>query len=277
MDPDKAMLYALSIGFNENPSNKKQLRFTYELAEDFGVFPTFVTGIPINDLGEFLVKCPGLPDFNFMSLLHGEENLEFHKHIPTNEILEYQLEIVDIDGKAKGTVVCIGVKIFTKENNTLLATIYINLFIRGLKGEGAKSSGILKSQFQKVPESTPLKEVTVKTYPNQALFYRLGGNDKNPLHVDYEMAAIGGFDSPILHGLCSFGIVGKAAYELFCDDKLENFLNYKARFTSHVFPGESLNIQFWKGNGSSIIVSAKTVERKKQILLGEITLKNAKF
>jgi acyl dehydratase len=190
----------------------------------------------------------------------------------------YQSEIIDLEDKGKGTVLCIQIKIYNKEDKSLLSVITCNLFVRGLKGEGAKSVGPLKANLPKIPTGEPLKQMIIKTFPNQALYYRIGGNDPNPLHVDPDMAAMGGFDKPILHGMCTYGIAARAAYELLCDGVQENLLSFKARFTSHVIPGESLNVQFWKGSSkNSLILAVKNVERGTTVLIGEITLKNSKF
>src|SRR5688572_5429012 len=107
IEPTNTIIYALSIGFNENPLNKKDFKFTYELSDDFSVFPTYAAVIPLDKSAEFLSACPGIPDFNFMSLLHGEEWVEFVKPIPINENLQYQMEIADLEDKGKGTVISI--------------------------------------------------------------------------------------------------------------------------------------------------------------------------
>jgi acyl dehydratase len=274
---NETIIYALSIGFNEDPLNKKHFKFTYELADDFKVFPTYSAVIPLKDFTDMFVNCKDIPEFNFMTLLHGEEWLEFHKPLPTSGKVKYRMEFIDVEDKGKGTLFCIQAKLWDNDEKVNYATVISNIFVRGVKGNGAKSVGPLKTILPKVPTTQPIKEVTVKTQPNQALFYRIGGNDPNPLHVDPDMSIMGGFEKPILHGLCSFGMTAKAAYELFCNDDTEKLLSYKARFTSHVIPGESLVISFWKGNGNNLIVSVKTVERKLQVLLGEFTLKNAKF
>ena len=257
--------------------NKDHFKFTYELSDDFAVFPTYVSVIPINSLADLLGSCPGIPEFNLMSLLHGEEWVEILKPIPTSGTLLYESEIADLEDKGKGTVICIQVRIYNKEDKSLLAIVTSNLFVRGLKGNGIKSRGPLKSAIPKTPKTEPFKSVTFKTYPNQALYYRIGGNDANPLHVDPDMAAMGGFDKPILHGLCTYGMAGKAAYELFCEGDKDSFTIFKARMTSHVIPGESLTFRFWKGEGNTLIVSVKNVERGTEVMVGEIKLKNSKF
>jgi acyl dehydratase len=278
LNPNNTMNYALGLGFNEDQLNTKHFRFTYELSDEFSVFPTYSCVIPIKNLADLFMNCPAIPEFNMMTLLHGEEWLEIIKPLPTEGKLVYDMGFVDLEDKGKGTVFCVEVRIKGKEDGTLYSVIYVNLFVRGVKGEGAKSVGILKAgALKKVPKDTPFKETTLKTYPNQALYYRLGGNDLNPLHVDPDMSAMGGFEKPILHGLCFFGMTAKAAYEAFCEDSLDNMLSYKARFTSHVIPGETLAIKFWKSGKNSLIVSVSTVERKLQVLQGEFTFKNAKF
>ena len=277
INSSNTIIYALSIGFNEDPMNKSHFKFTYELSDEFSVFPTYVSVIPLKDLTDLLGGCPGIPDFNMMSLLHGEEWIDFVKPLPTSGSVLYQSEIADLEDKGKGTVICIQIKIYSKEDQSLLAVVTSNLFVRGLKGEGVKSVGLLKTTLPKVPNTQPFKQVTYKTYPNQALYYRVGGNDPNPLHVDPEMSIMGGFEKPILHGMCFYGMTGRAAYELFCNENADNFMSFKARLTSHVIPGESLNFQFWKGSGNSLIVAVKNVERATTVLVGEITLKDAKL
>ncbi len=106
------------------------------------------------------------------------------------------------------------------------------------------------------------EEVTTK---NQALIYRLC-NDRNPLHADPDMAAMGGFDAPILHGLCTMGITSKAIQQHFFKNEPELIKQVNGRFTSHVFPGETLVVSAWKEN-DTIIFSTKTKERKQAVTL----------
>ena len=102
------------------------------------------------------------------------------------------------------------------------------------------------------------------TLPQQALLYRLSG-DRNPLHVDPAMAALGGFDRPILHGLCSFGMVCKATVDEMLGGDVTKVSRYQARFAGVVFPGETIVTSMWQ-EGDKVIVSAATKERATPVI-----------
>jgi len=273
-----SILYALGIGFSEEQLNKAHFKYTYEFDENFTAFPSQSCVIALKDSFDVMSKCPGLPEINPMGVLHGEEWAEYVSPLPSNNTpLVYQSEIVDLDDKGKGTVICLQTKIFTKGDNKLVSIVHANIFARGLKGEGIKAKGPLLRGLPKLPKTDCFKEITMKTHVNQAFLYRIGGNDPNPLHIDPDFAGVGGFEKPILHGLCTYGITMRAAFELFCGGDETKIKSFNTRFTAHVFPGESLNIKFWKNGANSLIVVAFNVERKTQILIGEMTFQNAGF
>ena len=277
---DFNIIYALGLGFNEDQLNEKEFKFTYELNDEFSVFPTYASVIPINDLLTVFNTCPGMPEINPMMSLHGEQFCEFIAPFPKDEKIQFVSEVVDLEDKGKGTVICIQNKIFNPTDNKVIAITHSNLFIRGLKGEGYKGNGTLKKlSLPSVPKTTPFKDLQLSTKKNQALIYRIGGNDKNPLHVDPNMSSMGGFEVPILHGLCFYGITAKAAYTLFCDNDVNRMKSFNARFTSHVIPGETLIVEFYKHpkESNKVIVSTKTKERGLIVLQGEFTLQNTKF
>ena len=83
------------------------------------------------------------------------------------------------------------------------------------------------------------------TSRDQAFVYRLSG-DRNPLHTDPAFAAMGGFDTPILHGLCTYGFTGRALLHALCGSDPSRFQHIEGRFASPVFPGEALTIRMWE-------------------------------
>jgi len=115
-------------------------------------------------------------------------------------------------------------------------------------------------------------EIEEATWPNQAFLYRING-DKNPLHVDPDVAKDAGFDKPILHGMCTYGMITKTVYKeickrLFPESKTFPVKSIRARFTSHVFPGETLVERFWKTD-EGVIFEVRTKERGDAVVVGE--------
>ena len=92
----------------------------------------------------------------------------------------------------------------------------------------------------------------MQTRPEQALIYRLSG-DRNPLHVDPKFAARGGFSQPILHGLCTYGVTGRALLHELCGSDVAKFGSMDARFSKPVYPGDTLSVKMWyDGSGKTI-------------------------
>jgi acyl dehydratase len=87
-------------------------------------------------------------------------------------------------------------------------------------------------------------EVTYQTRPEQALLYRLTG-DRNPLHSDPVFAARGGFERPILHGMCTYGFTGRALLHAVCGSDPARFRTMEGRFTRPVLPGDALTVSIW--------------------------------
>ncbi|KAI9255468.1 hypothetical protein BY458DRAFT_520097 [Sporodiniella umbellata] len=251
----EAILYALGVG-----CKRTDLPFVYENNQDFAVLPTFgvvpsfsaMNSVPFGDF---------LENFNPMMLLHGEQFLSLHKPIPTSGTLRSTSRLIEVLDKGKGASVVVGVTTVDETGEVVFENEF-TLFIRGSGGFNGPKKGQDRgpaSATNKIPNRAPDAVVTEKTSEDQAALYRLSG-DYNPLHIDPEMSAMGGFDVPILHGLCSFGISGKHVLKTFANNDPSHFKNIKARFAKHVFPGETLETSMWK-EANKIIFQTRVVER----------------
>lgn len=260
-----AILYSLGIGFQQDPMNKDHYRYSYENADYFGPFPTNALTVshrgPFAD-GEFEIE--GVPPFNPMQLLHGEESLTIHKPLKVDTPYVIQEKVVDFQDKGKGAVLMFDGEIREKETGEMQSVVRSSLFIRGLGGFGYK--GTVKNEFPKIPKRAPDMVSEEVTSPNQAVLYRLC-NDRNPLHIDPEMSKMGGFKVPILHGLCFKGITARAVQQHFFKNQPEMLTKIACRFTSHVFPGETLIVNAWKEN-NTIVFATQTKDRKTTVLTG---------
>jgi acyl dehydratase len=115
------------------------------------------------------------------------------------------------------------------------------IFIRGEGGFGGpRGPGSPWERPDRAPDHVLVRE----TRPEQALLYRLSG-DRNPLHADPKFAARGGFARPILHGLCTYGVTGRALLRVLCDGDPARFRSMSGRFSRPVLPGEPLTVSIW--------------------------------
>jgi len=255
---DQVILYHLGIGAGVPATDPRELTYTYEkslkVIPSFGVIPVF------GSLGG-IAAVPGLAgEFNFALLLHGEQDLELKKTIPVEGKVTSAGKVAGVYDKGKAALVILEVESKDESGDVLFVNRF-SLFLRGAGGFGGESG---PKAGNEAPTRKPDFEVESKTLPQQALLYRLSG-DKNPLHADPSISKIGGFDVPILHGLCSYGVVCKAVVDAALEGATEKVARYQARFAGVVFPGETIVTSMWK-EGNQILVSAKTKERNTPVI-----------
>jgi acyl dehydratase len=236
------MLYALGVG-----SGLDELQFCTENTTDtpLRVLPTMAVVLGVGGFG----AMANIGTFNPAMLVHGEQAIELFDEIPTSGTVSTVGEITGIYDKGKGAV------IVTTSTSTNVATgkpLFTNTMSAFIRGEGGWGGDRGPSGARNVaPERAPDHEVTYQTRADQALTYRLSG-DRNPLHSDPAFAAMGGFDRPILHGLCTYGFTGRALLHTLCDSDPSRFRSIEGRFSSPVLPGEALTVKMWVDGGSAV-------------------------
>ncbi len=240
-----ALLYAVGIG-----AGAGELAFTTEntAGVDQQVFPTFPVVIPS---GAGVLRNIGT--FNPAMLVHGEQRVTLHKPVPPDGTATVTSKIVGIYDKGKAAVVATETDAVDPGGAPLFTT-YFSAFIRGEGGWGGdRGPGGARNV---PPERDPDHVVTYQTSPDQAFVYRLSG-DRNPLHTDPAFAAMGGFERPILHGLCSYGFTGRALLHALAGSDPARFHHIEARFSSPVMPGDALTISMWRtGDGEAVFHTA---------------------
>ena len=248
---DDVILYHLGLGAGVPATDPKELEYTYEknlkVLPSFGVIPTFGA---MGGMG----NVEGL-SFNFAMLLHGEQDLEVHQPIPPEATITNRGKVAEICDKGKAALVVLQVD-SSDESGQPLFTNRFSLFLRGEGGFGGEPG---PKAGNKKPDREPDGVVEKTLMPQQALIYRLSG-DKNPLHADPEFAKMAGFEPPIIHGLCSYGVVCKAIVDDVLDGDTTKVAGWKARFAGVGYPGETYVISYWK-EGDKILVEAKSKER----------------
>lgn len=247
----ETMLYALGIGFGRDPMNDKELPFVYE--KDLQTIPTMSSVIA---WGAGPMAKSGI---NYLMVVHGEQKLTMHKPLPVAADITADSRVVGAydKGADKGAIIITETLIKDKKTGDKLCTMQSTTFARGDGGFGGPSEGAPKPH--PLPERAPDQTVEVDTRPDQALLYRLSG-DRNPLHADPEVAKMAGFPAPILHGLCTYGTCCRAIISSVCDYDASKITGFDVRFSSPVFPGETILVDIWQ-DGKTVSFRARVKER----------------
>jgi acyl dehydratase len=249
---DQVILYHLGIGAGVPPTDPGELEYAYE--KNLKVLPSFAVVVKLEPEID-LLSVPGLA-FNPYMLLHGEQDLEIHQPLPPAATdLAGELRIADLYDKGKAAVAILEIRVRDGGGEPLF-TSRAALFLRGEGGFGGPPGPKAGNQ---APDRAPDGVIETRTFPQQALLYRLNG-DKNPLHADPDFARMGGFDRPIIHGLCSYGIACKAIVDGPLEGDVSRVARWEARFAGVAFPGETYLTSYWSEDGK-ILVQVKGKER----------------
>jgi acyl dehydratase len=249
-DSKDALLYAVGVGAGLGDP-LQELEFTTENCAGIEqkVLPTYAVLIAQARTGR------KLGDFDRALLVHAEQAFEIHKPLPVSGTVRTTSTVTGMYDKGSGALVVSENVAVDAATGEPLATTRSSAFIRGEGGFGGdrgSDAGWAK------PDRAPDHQVTYPTRPEQALVYRLSG-DRNPLHVDPKFAARGGFSQPILHGLCTYGVTGRALLRTLCGGDPARFTSMYGRFSKPVLPGEPLTVSIWveDGGGSALFQTTR--------------------
>lgn len=264
-DAKDLSLYALAVGAGRDPLDAAGLRWVYEGAADgFQALPTFGVIPAINAFMRMLLEEAQVPGchYGLDRVLHGEQFTELLRPLPTAATLEHRGRVLDVQDKGKHAVVVYDYVSHDARTGEALVRNEVSTLIRGAGGFAPERTRSIERHVP--PERAPDAVVEERTEPNQALLYRLCG-DWNPLHADPAFAAAVGYPRPILHGLCTFGFVGRHVVQAFADNDGRKVASIRVRFADVVYPGETLITEMWRED-QTVVVRTRSKERDKVVV-----------
>jgi acyl dehydratase len=242
------LLYHLALGAGGDPIDPRELRYAIE--DGLQVLPTFaVVAQTVHRFEPPVVEYPGI-SIDLAKVLHGTQRVDVHRPLPSDGKARAVSRVKGVYDKGSAAVV---------ETETVVtdldgAPIWTNTSSIFAKGEGGFGGDRGPSGPPPPPERAPDTVILTPTVPQQALWYRLLG-DRNPLHSHPDFAAAAGFPRPILHGLCTYGMVCKAVVDAELSGDVGRVAGYGVRFAGVVFPGETLRTSVWREDGRLVLVT----------------------
>ncbi len=240
------LLYHLGIGAGSRAGdNLSPAALAYTLdGPGLQVLPSFGVVAPtFHETDPPPLDLPGC-DINLAQVVHGSQSISVHAPLPTSGTATIRTTLTDVWDKGKAAVIW-QEGVVTSESGEPLWTVRSSIFV---KGEGGWGGDRGSSNAVVLPERAPDAETSYAVTPQQALLYRLCG-DRNPLHADPAFAEAAGFPAPILHGLCSYGIVLRQLTDALLDGDATRVAGFGGRFSGVVFPGETIAVRGWLEDG----------------------------
>ncbi|WP_371529464.1 MaoC/PaaZ C-terminal domain-containing protein [Streptomyces sp. NBC_01283] len=264
-DHKDIQLYHLGLGAGVPATDPDELRYTLE--SRLHVLPSFATvaGAGMGVVGG--LSSPGI-EVNLAAVLHGGQSITLHRPIPVKGEAVTTSKVAAVYDKGKAAILVLRTEVADADGP--LWTSDAQIFVRGEGGFGGERG---PSTRLPAPEGEPDRTVERPVREEQALLYRLSG-DWNPLHADPEFAKLAGFDRPILHGLCTYGMTLKAVVDTVLGGDVSRVRSYSTRFTGIVFPGETLRIRMWRSDGR-VQVAVTAVERDDAPVLADTIVEHA--
>lgn len=242
----EALLYALAVGLGANDA---ELGFVCETA--LKIAPTFALTLAFDDSW---IEPAGV---SLAKVLHGGLDLSFEAPLRAPGAASIRSRMLGLEdkGAGRGAVMCVESEIV--QDGATRCRLASNLFVRGEGGFGGSRGSAMETRA--LPGRPPDLRIETPTARNQALLYRLLG-DRNALHVDPAVARAAGFERPILHGACTFGVAGATMLRAFCGLDPARLKRLAARFAGPVYPGETLAFSIWREEGA-VLFRAEALER----------------
>lgn len=248
----ETMLYALSVGVGRDPTDARELAYVSDDGSSPKTMPTFAT---------CLVPDMFPPDlgWDYSQVLHAEQRLQLFRPLPPQADLLINKRIVEAydRGPRIGAMIMFEAEVRLAKDDTALFTLGNTIMARGDGGFGGPNGK--GPAPHRVPRREPDLACEFDTRPDQALLYRLNG-DRNPLHSDPQLARSVGFDRPILHGLCTYGVACHAILKTICEYDHTLITGFDARFSSPVMPGDTIRTDMWQ-DGNVVSFQCTAVER----------------
>lgn len=238
----ESLLYALAVGAGQSDplrdlslTTENSAGIAQQVLPSFAVVLGFGQGLP--DIGEY----------DPTRAVHAEQSIEVDAPLAPEGEAEVSTTVTEMWDKDPHAMVWTETELRDPGTGRILARSRTGAFLGGAGGFGGERG---PSASWAAPEREPDADIAFATRTDQALLYRLTG-DRNPLHSDPAFAARGGFERPILHGMCTYGFATRLLLEELCGGGVGRFRRISGRFARPAYPGAPMRLRVWSDEGGA--------------------------
>jgi acyl dehydratase len=197
----------------------------------------------MRDLLFAIMEDPAL-DLDMLRLVHAEHDARFLHPVRVGDVMHLRGSLTHVEQKSRGLLV--EGKLLGFVDNQLAVQVRTSFYIRDQVkapvGTGKRARPV------SVEGSGPPSHVrTWKVAMDQSNKYAVASLDRNPIHLDAEVARAGGLPDVILHGLCTMAITGRTILDAVGNSDPLRLRRLALRWAQPVFNGTALSTRIWAG------------------------------
>jgi acyl dehydratase len=209
------------------------------------VYPV-VIGLPMTVA---VASDPELGVDNPLMILHGEQEMIFHRPMTPGETLTFTPMLTSVEDKGKGATYVTNVVAVDADGNTVSEQLS-TIFVRGAGSGEERPKGESPAPPTRYGEVAHFTSHVDEDMPKE---YAEASGDHNPIHVDPNVAMAVGLPGVINHGLGTLSIVSGGLVDSVADGDPTKVTRLQVRFTDMVIPGSDLATTVWQSDGDAFV------------------------
>jgi len=199
-----------------------------------------------------LIGAVGEPELgvDLLRLLHSEQDMEFLVPLRPGDALTSTARIASIEARPGAEAMTIELDARNRAGAPVLHTLFGVLIRRARRERGASGASAEPRSTERTAAAPgePEFSVTQTIDSDQTVRYAEASGDRNPIHLDENVAKMAGLPGVVVHGLCTMAFASRVIIDRLCNGEPTRLKRLRARFSRPVLPGQSITTCVWPGD-----------------------------
>ena len=192
-----------------------------------------------------VVGAVGDPELgaDLLRLLHAEQDMEFIAPLRPGDEITTVARVASIEARPGGEAMTLELNARDRADAPVLRTLF-GILIRAARRDRAAAG---RTERPMSPPGAPMLTVEQTIDRDQTFRYAEASGDRNPIHVDENVAKMAGLPGIVVHGLCTMAFASKVMIDGLCGGDPVRLKRLRVQFSRPVFPGQSITTRVWAG------------------------------